>query len=108
MGQRSRYGSNQDHSAPGFPLSQEDRAVVDEFGLNEKFYEDEPLYSREQLETKRLEFEAEAEKATDIHRKTELRLLHTTLLEAMQKQRVKRFIPDFLTWPYERSFETRR
>ena len=87
-------------------LSQQDRAIVSAFGLDEIAYEDEPLYSREALDRKRQEFDQELATVTDANRRAELRLFQADTLKGLQTRRVKRGLSDYLAYPYERIFET--
>lgn len=87
-------------------FSQQERAVIRGYGLDELVIEQEPIYSRQQIADMKATYDAAIAKETDNKRKQTMRTTYGEQLRLAQSQVVTRYIRDFLLYPYERHFAT--
>jgi hypothetical protein len=87
-------------------FSQRERAVIKEYGLDKLVIEQESIYSKQKLADMKALYDAALAREGDRKRKSQMQSHYAEMLRAAQSQSVPRYITDFMTYPYERRFET--
>ena len=99
----------QDHSVRlylAFPP--EDIALMKRWGLNEESLEQEPMFDDAGIEALKQAQAHELMLAVDGQHRAALAIEHKQQLQDAREAKIDRTIEDFMAWPYQQTFPTRR